>query len=84
MNKRPRLIVRKSLRGMTIQIINPDGKVVAGGWAAKKDMLEMVKKITESSLKANVKQVSFDRGEHPYHGNIKKIADAARAAGLEF
>lgn len=83
-NERPRLLVRKSLRGFTIQVINPDGKVVAGSWATKKDMIETAKKIAQHAIKQKVKQVRFDRGNHPYHGNIKKIADSARAAGLEF
>jgi large subunit ribosomal protein L18 len=31
-----------------------------------------------------VKQVCFDRGAFRYHGRVAALADAARAAGLEF
>jgi large subunit ribosomal protein L18 len=40
--------------------------------------------IAERSLQKNVKSVVFDRGGFTYHGKVKALADAARAAGLEF
>lgn len=40
--------------------------------------------IAERGLKKNVKQVVFDRGGFSYHGKVKALADAARAAGFEF
>jgi len=42
------------------------------------------KKIAERAKAAGVTQVMFDRGGYIYHGRIKALADAARAAGLEF
>lgn len=38
----------------------------------------------ERGLKADVQQVVFDRGGYKYHGRVKALADAARAAGLKF
>ncbi len=42
------------------------------------------KSIAERALAADVKRVVYDRGGFLYHGCVKALADAARAAGLEF
>ncbi len=50
--------------------------------------VEMAQKIgtllAERLLQKSVKAVVFDRGGFAYHGKVKALADAARAAGLEF
>jgi ribosomal protein L18 len=38
--------------------------------------------IAERALAAGVEQVVFDRGGYLYHGRVKALTDAARAAGL--
>ena len=40
--------------------------------------------IAKKGLKANVKEVVFDRGGYLFHGRVKALADAAREAGLSF
>ncbi len=40
--------------------------------------------VAERAKAAGVEKVVFDRGGHIYHGRIAAVADAARAAGLEF
>jgi len=42
------------------------------------------KAVAERALAKSIKRVVFDRGGFPYHGCVKAVADAARAAGLEF
>ena len=42
------------------------------------------KLVAERAKEKGIKQVVFDRGGYRYHGRVKALADAARAAGLEF
>ena len=42
------------------------------------------KAIAEATLKLSIKQVAYDRGSFRYHGRVKALAEAARAAGLDF
>ncbi len=57
------------------------GKVRKGGIEAAQIV---GKYVAERALKANVKEVIFDRGGYIYHGKVKALAEAARAAGLKF
>ena len=54
-----------------------------GGTGGNVDAARRVgKAIAERALAKGIEQVVFDRGGYLYHGRIKALTDAARAAGL--
>jgi large subunit ribosomal protein L18 len=42
------------------------------------------KRLAEKAKAVGVEKVAFDRAGFAYHGRVKALADAARAAGLQF
>ena len=81
--QRMRLSVFRSNKFIYAQIID-DVKghtlVAAKGTDAK----EVGTKVAQDAVKKKIKKIVFDRGSYRYHGKVKTLADAARAAGLEF
>ncbi|OHA91671.1 MAG: 50S ribosomal protein L18 [Candidatus Zambryskibacteria bacterium RIFCSPHIGHO2_01_FULL_49_18] len=80
---RPRLSVFKSNTAIYAQIIDDTaGKtlVAAKGSDAAKVGVEVAKNAAGKKIKA----VVFDRGGYVYTGKVRALAEAARAAGLEF
>ena len=95
---RPRLNIYRSLNHIYAQVIDDGNGVTlvsastASGKPAKSKKAggnlasakEIGKLIAERAKEKGIKQVVFDRGGYLYHGRIKALAEAARAAGLEF
>ncbi|MEO3927512.1 50S ribosomal protein L18 [Micromonosporaceae bacterium B7E4] len=94
--ERPRLVVTRSLRHITAQIVD-DGKghtlvyastmddSIRGAEGDKSALAGKVGAlIAERAKAAGVSKVVFDRGGNQYAGRIAALADAAREAGLEF
>ena len=91
---RPRLNVDRSLGHIYAQVIDDQKgqtlvsastislKLKTGGNVAAAK--EIGKAVAEKAVEKGIKKVVFDRGGYLYHGRIKALADAARAAGLEF
>lgn len=92
----PRLSVFRSNTAMYAQLIDDEaGKTVLslstrklelakGEKTTKTRQAEMLgKKIAEMAKAAGVKKAIMDRGAYRYHGRVKAVAEAARAAGLK-
>lgn len=95
---RPRLAVFRSNKHLYAQVVNDmDNKPMfgcsttsnafrkeepRGATVAAAQRLGTL--IATEALKRGVKQVVFDRGGYHYHGRVKALAEAARAAGLDF
>lgn len=95
--QRPRLNVFLSLKYIYAQLIDDsNGRVLAsatslgkgfaaaGGRANVAAAKAVGTRVAEAAKKANVSAVVFDRAGYKYHGRIKALAEAARAAGLQF
>lgn len=94
--ERPRLVVTRSNRGITAQVIDD----LAGHTLASASHLDVAIRDGEGDKTAKAKQVGalvaerakaagvetvvFDRGGNQYAGRIAALADAAREAGLKF
>jgi large subunit ribosomal protein L18 len=94
--ERPRLAVFRSVNHIYAQLID-DAKGVTlasastaeaawrgrtgGNVAAAK---EIGKAIADRAKEKGITSVVFDRGGYIYHGRVRSLAEAARAAGLEF
>jgi len=93
---RPRLCVYRSLKHLYAQVIDDsDGKTLASAStlelrADKKptgniEAAKQVGTMIAGRLKEKgMEKVVFDRGGYLYHGRVKAVAEAARAAGLKF
>ncbi|GAB7032787.1 MULTISPECIES: 50S ribosomal protein L18 [Streptomyces] len=94
--ERPRLVVTRSNRGITAQVIDDiQGHTLAsastldasirGGEGDKSAQAQKVGAlVAERAKAAGVEAVVFDRGGKQYAGRIAALADAAREAGLKF
>ena len=92
--ERPRLTVFISNQHVSAQVID-DSKhhtiasaSTVGDAKATGSMTEKATtvgtEVAKAAKAAKVTKVVFDRNGHKYHGRIKALAEAARAAGLEF
>ncbi len=95
--ERPRLAVFRSKRHIVAQVIDDRaGHTLAaassiegalggpGNHGTVAAATEVGKAVAERAKAAGITQVTFDRGGYQYHGRVAALADAARAAGLEF
>jgi large subunit ribosomal protein L18 len=96
--ERPRLSVYRTLQNISVQVIDDisgvtlasastldkavAGKLKYGGNCAAAEAVG--KLIAERATAKGVSTVCLDRGSCKYHGRVAALANAARAAGLQF
>ena len=93
---RPRLVVTRSLRNITAQVVDDtkghtvasasslDASIRGADGDKKSTAAKVGALLAERAKAAGVSKVVFDRGGNKYAGRIAALADAAREAGLEF
>jgi large subunit ribosomal protein L18 len=95
---KPRLSVFRSAKHIYAQVVDDvAGTTVAHASTLSRDVrtditeaskLDAAKKVGQSIAKLllakGIEKVVFDRNGYLYHGRVRALADAARAAGLKF
>jgi len=94
--EKPRLSVFRSLNHIYVQAIDDSsGKTLFAASSSEvkgkskgtgnRDAAKAVGELIASKCKdKGIESVVFDRGGYLYHGRVKALAEAARAAGLKF
>lgn len=94
--EKPRLSVFRSLNHIYVQAIDDStGKTLFAASSSEvkgkskgtgnRDAAKAVGELIASRCKdKGIESVVFDRGGYLYHGRVKALAEAARAAGLKF
>lgn len=90
--ERPRLVIFRSLKHITAQIVDDvagrtlmtvTSTQIESGKKTEKST-EVGKRIAARAKEAGITKVVFDRAGYKYHGRVKAVADGAREGGLEF
>ena len=91
---RPRLVVSRSTRHMTAQVVDDaEGRTLASASTLEADLRALdgdktakARKVgellAERAKAAGISAVVFDRGGNKYHGRVAAVADGAREGGL--
>ena len=91
--ERPRLVVFRSNRGISAQLVDDaSGRTLASAsWkgvsasGSKTEQANAVgKALADSAKKAGVDSCVFDRAGYLFHGRVKALAEGAREGGLQF
>jgi large subunit ribosomal protein L18 len=94
--ERPRLVVTRSSRHITAQVVDDrlghtlasastlDASLKGGSGDKTARATAVGALLAERAKAAGISTVTFDRGGYRYHGRVAALADAAREGGLEF
>ncbi|HEX5387254.1 MAG TPA: 50S ribosomal protein L18 [Gemmatimonadales bacterium] len=94
--ERPRLVVFRSLKHISAQLVDDDRGVTLFGVNDRSEGVQADgaskvargkatgKRLAEKARAAGITRVVFDRAGYRYHGRVQAVADGAREGGLEF
>jgi large subunit ribosomal protein L18 len=93
--ERPRLVVFRSNRGISAQLIDDQRRhtLAAATWSSlpksfkgekTAQAAEVGRRLAANAKKAGIETCVFDRAGYLFHGRVKALADAAREGGLKF
>jgi len=93
--ERPRLVVFRSNRGISAQLVDDErgSTLAAASWkhikksfkgTKSEQSAEVGKLLAANAKKAGIERCVFDRAGYLFHGRVKALADAAREGGLKF
>jgi large subunit ribosomal protein L18 len=91
--ERPRLVVHRSLRNVSAQLVDDMSATTILGVTSLGLELEGAKieqaretgrEIARRAKEKGITRVVFDRGGYLYHGRVQALAEGAREGGLEF
>jgi len=89
----PRLIITRSLRNISAQVVASGGKIICSATTNKKGFKRegnkvaqaqtIGKAIVEKLNKTEVKAIVFDRGYYRYHGRVKALVEEIRQSDIK-
>jgi large subunit ribosomal protein L18 len=91
--ERPRLVVFRSNRGISAQLVDDQSgrtlasaswKAVSASGSKTEQAAAVGKALAGAAKKAGVDTCVFDRAGYLYHGRVKALAEGAREGGLQF
>ncbi len=97
-DKRPRMVVYRSLRNIYVQLVDDmenktilslstsasDLKKGIGYGGNNKAAATLGGSLAKKALDKGIKHIVFDRSGYKYHGRVKTLAEAALKGGLSF
>jgi large subunit ribosomal protein L18 len=91
--ERPRLVVFRSNRGISAQLVDDAAgrtlasaswKAVTASGSKTEQAAAVGKALADAAKKAGIDTCVFDRAGYLYHGRVKALAEGAREGGLQF
>jgi len=91
--ERPRLVVHRSNRGISAQLVDDaaartlagsSSQAVGASGSKTEQAHEVGKALAAAAAKSGIETCVFDRAGYLYHGRVRALAEGAREGGLRF